>query len=39
MISVLLTSRPLMPIASALTSTALSIISAMPTLMPMLWTS
>ena len=39
MISVLLTSRPLMPMASAPTSVAFSIISAMPILMPRLWTS
>ncbi len=39
MISVLFTSRPLMPMASALTSSAFSIISAMEILMPRLCTS
>ena len=39
MISVDFTSRPDMPIASALTSTALSIISLIEILMPRLCTS
>ena len=39
MMSVDFTSRPLMPMASASTSRALAIISAMGTLMPRLCTS
>jgi hypothetical protein len=39
MMSVLLTSRPLMPMASASTSRALATMSAMLTLMPRLKTS
>ena len=39
MISVDFTSRPLMPMASASTSLALAIMSAIGTLMPRLWTS
>ena len=39
MISVDFTSRPLMPMASASTSRAFSIMSEIPTLIPMLCTS
>ena len=39
MMSVLFTSRPLMPIASASTSFALSTKVCSGALMPMLWTS
>ena len=39
MMSVLFTSRPLMPMASAFTSLALSTNAESGALMPMLWTS